>query len=67
VLLGLNFGAYRFYQRKRGLLFAIRAVPWHWLYYLYGGLAFALGVFWHVVTAPRYLLKSTGPAHGKTQ
>ena len=67
VLLGLNFGAYRFYQRKRGLWFAIRAVPWHWLYYLYGGLAFALGVFWHVVTAPWHLLKSTGLEHVKTQ
>ncbi len=59
VLLGLNFTTYRFFKRKRGLWFAVRTVPWHWLFYLYSGLAFALGVFWHVVTVRRRLLKST--------
>lgn len=39
----LNFPLYRFFWRKRGLWFAIRTLPWHWLYYFYSGLAFALG------------------------
>jgi hypothetical protein len=40
-LLGLNAPLYRFFRRKRGLRFALRTVPWHWLYYLYGSAAFA--------------------------
>lgn len=43
-LLALNAPLYRFFQRKRGLWFAIRALPWHWLYHLYCGLAFVIGV-----------------------
>jgi len=47
-LLGLNVSVYRFFKRKRGLKFALRAIPLHWLYYLYGGLGFAIGCcqFW---------------------
>lgn len=43
VLLILNFAVYQFFQEKRGFLFTIRILPWHWLYYLYSGLAFAIG------------------------
>lgn len=43
LLLLLNLPVYRFFQRKRGLGFAIRVIPWHWFYFLYGGLAFAIG------------------------
>jgi glycosyltransferase involved in cell wall biosynthesis len=39
----LNLPVYKFFQKKRGLVFAILTLPWHWLYYLYSGLAFALG------------------------
>ncbi|MBD1868182.1 glycosyltransferase [Cyanobacteria bacterium FACHB-471] len=42
-LLLLNFSVYQFFQHKRGLWFAVRTVPWHWLYFLYSGLAFAIG------------------------
>ncbi|NJO39269.1 MAG: glycosyltransferase [Cyanobacteria bacterium CRU_2_1] len=42
-LIWLNLPVYRFFQRKRGLWFAIRVIPWHWLYFLYGGFAFAIG------------------------
>jgi glycosyltransferase involved in cell wall biosynthesis len=42
-LVGLNAPVYRFFQRKRGWVFALRVLPWHGLYYLYSGLAFALG------------------------
>jgi cellulose synthase/poly-beta-1,6-N-acetylglucosamine synthase-like glycosyltransferase len=43
-LLAVNWPLYRFFRRRRGLWFAVRAVVWHWLYYLYCGLAFALGL-----------------------
>lgn len=43
VLLATNWRLYAFFARLRGLAFAARAVPMHWLYYLTGGLAFGLG------------------------
>jgi glycosyltransferase involved in cell wall biosynthesis len=43
-LLALNAPLYRFFWHKRGLSFALRTIPWHWFYYLYSGLAFAIGV-----------------------
>lgn len=42
-LLLLNLPVYRFFHQKRGLWFALRVVPWHWLYFFYGGLAFVIG------------------------
>jgi hypothetical protein len=42
-LLALNVPVYRFFVRQRGLWFALQVIPWHWLYYLYSGLAFAIG------------------------
>ncbi len=43
-LLALNIDFYRFLAQQRGLGFALRAIPWHWLYFGYSGLAFAVGV-----------------------
>jgi glycosyltransferase involved in cell wall biosynthesis len=40
----LNAPLYRFFYSRRGAWFAARAVPCHWVYYLCGGLGFALGV-----------------------
>jgi glycosyltransferase involved in cell wall biosynthesis len=48
VLLLVNAPLYRFFARKRGLLFALRAIPWHWFYFLYSGLAFALALVRHL-------------------
>jgi GT2 family glycosyltransferase len=48
VLLMNNSSLYRFYLKKRGLRFALKSIPWHWLSYLYSGLAFAIGVVRHV-------------------
>lgn len=42
-LLVLNAPVYRFFLDKRGFLFTLQVVPWHWFYYLYSGLAFAIG------------------------
>ena len=43
LLLGMNAAVYRFFHKKRGLWFAIRVIPWHWLYFFYCGVAFAAG------------------------
>lgn len=60
----LNFETYAFFLRKRGTWFTLRVLPWHWLYYFYGGLAFAIGVFWHI-TLGRFLeVKSVQPVQG---
>lgn len=42
-LLLLNASLYLFFLRKRGPLFAFKAVCWHLFYYFYGGLAFFAG------------------------
>jgi GT2 family glycosyltransferase len=52
-LVVLNAHVYGFLARKRGLWFALRAVPWHWLYYLYSGAAFAVATLEHLVSRPR--------------
>lgn len=49
-LLVLNAPVYRFFYNKRGFVFAAKTIPWHWLYYLYSGLAFALGFIRHLLT-----------------
>jgi GT2 family glycosyltransferase len=40
-LLTLNAGFYRFLIGRRGGWFALRALPWHWLYFLYASASFA--------------------------
>jgi glycosyltransferase involved in cell wall biosynthesis len=40
----LNRPLYRFFSRKRGFWFMIKTIPWHWFYYFYSGLAFAIGL-----------------------
>lgn len=42
-LLLINLDVYRFFYDKRGLLFTLQVIPWHWLYFFYGGAAFAYG------------------------
>lgn len=42
LLILFNRSLYRFFMIKRGVIFAMLTVPWHWLYYLYSGAAF----FW---------------------
>jgi GT2 family glycosyltransferase len=69
-LLGLNAPLYRFFQRQRGWRFALRTVPWHWLYYLYGSAAFAyvwLVEHHHRAPPPRRMgeASNTSPPHGQ--
>lgn len=41
----LNRALYAFFWKQQGLLFTIGAVLWHWFYYFYSGIAFALNMF----------------------
>lgn len=43
LLLALNFPLYRFFQQKRGILFMLGVIPWHWLFYFYSGVAYVVG------------------------
>lgn len=49
ILFAINLPVYQFFYQKRGFLFALRVLPWHWLYYFYSGLAFAIGVSRHKI------------------
>jgi len=49
LLLLINWPIYRFFYRKRGGLFTLRVLPWHWLYFFYSGLAFVVGMVRHRV------------------
>jgi GT2 family glycosyltransferase len=46
-LLVINWKVYRFFNEKRGLVFTLKAIPWHWLYFLYAGGSFAYGLLRH--------------------
>ncbi len=43
----LNFPLYRFFMRKRGLMFMSGALLWNWLYYLYGSAGFGVALVQH--------------------
>ena len=44
----LNFGLFRFFLRRRGVLFALSAIPLYWAYLIICGLGFALGFLRHL-------------------
>ena len=50
MLLYLNRPLYDFFRRKRGFWFALKTIPWHWLYFFYSGLAFAVGLTRHYLS-----------------
>ncbi|MCC7361312.1 MAG: glycosyltransferase family 2 protein [Anaerolineales bacterium] len=52
-LLALNRHLYQFFARKRGLGFALAAIPWHWLYYFYNNLSFGLGTLLYFARGAR--------------
>ncbi len=55
-LILINLPVYQFFSRKRGWLFALQTVPWHWLYFFYSGLAYA-------ITLVRHQLRQHLPTH----
>lgn len=46
-MLALHAGLLQFFLAKRGALFTLAALPWLWLYNLYSGLGFAVGLARH--------------------
>jgi uncharacterized protein HemY len=48
IMVGLNAGFFGFLLRRRGVLFAVCAIPMYWLYLLECGLGFVLGVARHL-------------------
>ena len=42
LLLTSNYHVYSFFKKKRGLLFALKVIPFHWLYFFYSGIAFGI-------------------------
>jgi hypothetical protein len=49
-IVAVNRRFYAFFTRQRGLLFALRVVPLHVLYYLYSGVALVIGFARHVTS-----------------
>ena len=41
LLLLINRSVYAFFIQKRGFFFTLKVIPWHWFYFVYGGIAFA--------------------------
>jgi len=56
-VVALNWPLYRFFLARRGPWFLARALPLHWLYYLYSSLTYL--VIWGVVRARRLAPAST--------
>jgi glycosyltransferase involved in cell wall biosynthesis len=56
-LLLINQDLYRFFYKKRGFYFAIKTIPWHWAYFFYSGLAFAVGYVKHRLNRIRFVRK----------
>ena len=48
LLLSLNAGLVLFFRNKGGWRFALKAMAWHYLYFLYSGFAFAIGTMRHL-------------------
>jgi cellulose synthase/poly-beta-1,6-N-acetylglucosamine synthase-like glycosyltransferase len=58
----VNHDFYRFLAARRGVWFALRAVPWHWLYFGYCGFCVAWGTLLHILAKdPR---SARGDIHG---
>lgn len=49
VWVGLNLPYLWFLCRKRGVLFMLGAIPWHWIHYLCGGIAFFIAYVRHML------------------
>ena len=45
LLLAINWRFYLFLLKKRGGIFLLRSLPFHWLYFLYSGLSYAYVFF----------------------
>ena len=50
LLLLLNQDLYRFFLKKQGFVFTLKAIPVHWLYYFYSSTAFLIGGILHTLS-----------------
>jgi len=39
----LNISVYNFFYQKRGKIFTLKVLPWHWLFYFLSGIGFSFG------------------------
>jgi hypothetical protein len=60
--MALNGALFRFLRERRGLPFAVAAVPLHWVYLLVCGAGFGLGLARHVVRRQGGRSRSNAPA-----
>jgi len=44
LLIIINRDLYLFFREKRGTLFMLRVIPWHWFYLFYSGIAFLIAL-----------------------
>ena len=58
----LDFPILNWFRRERGLLFAIRIIPWHWFSHFYSGVAFACVLAEHLVMKLKDKLVPNVPA-----
>lgn len=58
-LLVMDWPLIRFFGRKHGPVFTTGAIGWHWLSYLFGGMAFAVAVVRHLTSYLRDDVRST--------
>lgn len=49
-LIVINRRVYQFFLTQKGSLFTLKVIPWHFLYFFYSGLAFAIGLIRHRLT-----------------
>jgi len=65
-LMLLNAPFYGLLRRRRGTWFALRAIPWHWFYYLYSLAGFALALLRHLLRIRRapWLRSASAPPSG---
>jgi glycosyltransferase involved in cell wall biosynthesis len=60
-LIGLNFPYYRWFARRRGLLFAVRVIPLHLIHHLCNGISLVAGTALHVAGRCRMTLPGALP------
>jgi glycosyltransferase involved in cell wall biosynthesis len=51
-LIILNRPFYTFLREKRGFIFTLLSLPWHWLYFIYSGLSFGVCYLWFSIPNP---------------
>ena len=50
----MNYDFYGYFLKKKGVLFTLKVVPFHFLYYFYSSLGFAIGSYQYYVTKKSY-------------